>query len=197
MEPVPVTRRVRRTVRMAVALVVGQAMLCALIGWLTLGRHRSEPSRPPGSAVVDQLAAPPLTGPVPAASRSAISSTAQTRKPAPARPSPRRSTADAVPRPVVPEPDRPEPISAPPEDPPVVPTPPTPPTPPAPSPPRTSPPDQLTPSPQTTPSPSGAVQEPVRVGDECDPVGSFGRTAEGELVRCVRDWRHGPRWKIV
>ncbi|MBL7255201.1 hypothetical protein [Paractinoplanes lichenicola] len=199
MEPVPVTRKVRRTVRMAVALVVGQAMLCALIGWLTLGRHQSEPARSPGSAVVDQLAVPPLaptgaTSAPPPPSRSAISATKQTRKPASIvspRPAPARSTS-AIP---AAPPRSPEPILAPPEDPEVVP----------PVPPTTSPtplpkPPLLPTSPASTPMPSespGFVQDPVRVGDECHPVGAYGRTVEGDLVRCTRDWRHGPRWKIV
>ncbi|GAB2573305.1 hypothetical protein Aab01nite_19790 [Paractinoplanes abujensis] len=196
MEPVPVTRRVRRTVRMAVALVVGQAMLCALIGWLTLGRHRPEPARPPGAPVVDQLAIPPLTttaASAPPPSRSAISATRQSRQPSvvsSARPAPVRSTSAAPAPPAA----SPEPILAPPDDPAMVP-----PVPPVPSP--STPKTPLLPSsPASSPVPSaspGVVQDPVRVGDECHPVGSYGRTAEGDLVRCVRDWRHGPRWKIV
>lgn len=186
---------------MAVALVVGQAMLCALIGWLTLGRHRTEPARPPGSAVVDQLAIPPVGGAASPSSQGAISATALSR-PAPAvprRPAPARSTADALPPPVVPATNDPQPINAPPDDPQVVP-----PAPPLPSPslsssprtriPLTPVPSVATPAPSTSPE---VVQEPVRVGDECRPLGAYGRTAEGDLVRCLRDGRDEPRWKIV
>ncbi|MDY7088464.1 MAG: hypothetical protein SYR96_25585 [Actinomycetota bacterium] len=201
MEPVPVTRRVRRTVRMAVALVVGQAMLCALIGWLTLGRHRAEPARPPRSSVVDQLAIPPLTSAAPPPSRGAISATALPRpaSAAPRRAAPARSTADALPPPVVPATGAPQPINAPPDDPQVAPPSPPPPPPPLPSSPRTRIP--LTPVPSVaTPTPSTSpevVQEPVRVGDECRPLGAYGRTGEGDLVRCLPDGRDEPRWKIV
>jgi hypothetical protein len=192
-EPVPVTRGVRRTVRMAVALVVGQAMLCALIGWLTLGRNRPDPVRPPGSAVVDQLAVPPLGGPEPSLSRSSIAPATQERRAATKRPSQRRSTP-APAAPTTPPTRSPEPILAPPDDP--VAVTPAPPSPPATS--STPAPSSPTASPPTLPSASPAfVPDPVEVGDECRPVGAYGRTAEGELVRCVREWRHRARWKIV
>lgn len=186
------TGRVRRTVRMAVALVVGQAMLCALIGWLTLGRHRAEPTRPPGSSVVDQLAIPALTSAAPP-SRGTISATALSRptSAAPRRAAPARTTVTAdVPPPAVPPAGDPQPINAPPDDPVAPPMPP----PPSPSRTQTPAPSAATPSPTTSPE---VVQEPVRVGDECRPLGAYGRTAEGDPVRCLRDWRHGPRWKIV
>ena len=199
MEPVPVTHKVRRTVRMAVALVVGQAMLCALIGWLTLGRSRPDNPAPPGSAVVDQLAVPPLAGPAPAPSPSlsrspAISSTRE-RRPA--------STPNRAPRgPSTTTPVPPEPISLPPEEPAIVPPVPPPATITTPSPSVAAGPTVSTvPSPVTTPSPPAKVpddvQQPVRVGDECRPEGASGRTADGELVKCVRDGRHRARWKIV
>ena len=63
MEPVPVTRTVRRTVRMAVVLVIGQALLCALIGWIVFGHSFS--TRPPGAPPVDRLAVPPMVIPPP------------------------------------------------------------------------------------------------------------------------------------
>ncbi len=173
---------------MAVALVVGQAVLCAFIGWMTLGRSRSEPVRPPGSAVVDQLAIPPLAGPAPPSltSRSTVVPSKQARKPTTptSRASPRRSATTAVP-PSSTVTRTPEPILAPPEEPALLP--------PAPPPPSATPPATTRP---TTPAPD-VVQEPVRVGDECRPEGAYGRTADGELVRCVREWRHRSRWKIV
>ncbi|MBU2662022.1 hypothetical protein KOI35_00730 [Actinoplanes bogorensis] len=197
MEPVPVTHKVRRTVRMAVALVVGQALLCALIGWLTLGRARPDDPAPPGS-VVDQLAAPPLAAPpvpVPSSSSSRAPAVSSTRERKAIRPAP--TTTAPVPT------RTPQPISVPPEEPAIVP-----PVPPAPSPsasPSVSVPVSASPitvpSPVTTPSPPAKapdeVQQPVVVGDECRPEGALGRTAEGELVKCVRDGRHRARWKIV
>ncbi|WP_250001868.1 hypothetical protein [Actinoplanes sp. M2I2] len=211
MEPVPVTRKVRRIVRMAVALVIGQAMLCALIGWLTFGRGASEPVRSPGSSVVDQLAAPPLTEPARPSPRAAIVATTRAREPVPAsaRPASRRSTAATVapsppattvttpattaPTPATTAPTTPatqEPVSLVPPAAPELDTP-------APSPSAVSP--SLSPT-SATPSPgasSALVRQPVRAGDECRPVGAYGRTAKGEPVRCVREWGHRPRWKIV
>ncbi|MCO8272058.1 hypothetical protein M1L60_15800 [Actinoplanes sp. TRM 88003] len=195
MEPVPVTRTVRRTVRMAVALVVGQAVLCALIGWLTLGQSRSEPARSPGAAV-DQLAAPPPADPATPSARTVIAPTTQAREPVPAtsRPAPRKKKrSPAAPeRPATttaPTTRAPQPISVPPDPPALVPPAPPPSPPPSPSPSSALP---------SSPSPSaGLVRDPVRVGDECRPTGAYGRTAEGVLVRCVREWRHPPRWKIV
>ncbi|MGK5678888.1 hypothetical protein [Actinoplanes sp. URMC 104] len=224
MEPVPVTRRVRRTVRMAVALVVGQAMLCALIGWLTFGRSRSEPAGPPGSSVVDQLAAPPVVPSVPPAVHGTAVPTGQARElvsPA-SRRAVRKGARTPVPAPATSPVSLPEPISAPPGDEPgtVAPAPPPAtttsapaPVPPAPattdpatadptSPAATSAPatTPATTAPAATPAPSRPVervQEPVRIGDECRPLGAYGRTASGQLVRCERDRRHEPRWKIV
>ncbi|WP_250027394.1 hypothetical protein [Paractinoplanes maris] len=200
MEPVPVTRKVRRIVRMAVALVVGQAMLCAVIGWLTLGPGRSEPTRAPGSAVVDQLAAPPLIAPAAPTSRAATTpaaSTAQARKPVPAttRTAPRRppaATTTAASR--SPDPTTPPSTTPAQPDPVAIVIPPPPPVPPAPS----TEPSPITTTATPVPSTSSApVQQPVRVGDECRPAGAYGRTLKGELVRCLREWGQRPRWKIV
>ena len=185
--------------RLAVALVIGQALLCALIGWLTLGHDRSEPQRP--GSPVDQLAAPPLV-PVPPATvtRSAAVVGKQSRRPSSAAADRPRATAvrTAAPRPTTTTaaaPTRsPVPIGSPPADP--------------------APPPMVPPMPPAAPSPSASskvptpdapqgdvelpeVQEPVQVGARCRPLGAFGRTEEGELVRCLRQWPHRPRWKIV
>ncbi|WP_127497508.1 hypothetical protein [Actinoplanes solisilvae] len=179
MEPVPVTLKVRRTVRLAVALVVGQALLCALIGWLTLGQSRPEPARPPGSSVVDAMGAPPSPPAIRPTSRAVPAPATRARK-ATSTPAPRRSTNTPAPRTAATTPT-PVPIEGPPEDPAVVPPVP----PPAASPPATSPP------------PADVVQQPVREGDECRPLGARGRTAKGEDVRCVREWPRQLRWRIV
>ena len=168
--------------RLAVALVVGQALLCAVIGWMTLGSPRSEPARPSGTAVVDAMGAPPSPpSPPPAVhtSRVLAAPATQARKatsaPAPHRPTSTRATRTASPSPT----PSPVPIGAPPDDP------------------AMAPPEPSPPSSPSSPSPSDEVQEPVREGDECRPAGARGRTAEGEDVRCVREWPRRLRWRIV
>ena len=193
MEPVPVTRRVRRTVRVAVALVIGQALLYALIGWLTLGHSRSEPHRP--AAPVDQLAAPPLVpAPTATVTRSAIAASKQPRRPSSATPGRlRATTAPAAPARRTTAPTKPPvPISVPPADavPPPVPIAPSPPASPAPALPGPTSEAPRTPLPSGTSGPpsdidpvGGEIQQPVVVGVWCRPQGAFVRTAEGELVR--------------
>ncbi|SNY11874.1 hypothetical protein [Paractinoplanes atraurantiacus] len=199
MEPVPVTRGVRRTVRMAVALVIGQALLCALIGWLTLGRSSSDPGG--SGAAVDQAAAPPprLTSAAPApavpapeppvaASRGPQAPVSKTRRPAktatPGKPTTSPPSSPAASPPAAPEPSVPsvtpssELILLPPE------------------PPTTS--ASASPTPRDQPRPDGdKVQRDVTVGDRCWPEGAFGRTRDDQLVRCLRARYDPPRWKIV
>jgi hypothetical protein len=162
----------------AVALVVGQALLCALVGWLTLGR--AQPGSPDGSAGVDRLALPP-TGPSPAPTREPAASPRpsaaagkQSRTAAPTRvpktPGRKRSASAGQP---VPE-----------QNPALLMT-------------TAAKPTLLAEIPSPAPSTLGLVQEPVVAGDWCWPRGAFGRTAQQELVRCVLDHRHLPRWKIV
>ena len=193
MEPVPVTRGVRSTVRVAVALVVGQALLCALIGWLILGRAQSDspdspdsPDASEGSSGVDRLALPPAgrrptPGDEPAATgQQTVTASRQSRAVAPdgvvETAGPRRSAPAGT---VPPEPQilSPQPLIAVP----AIPGPSSTPTLPA----------------LSVPPTFGPAQEPVTVGALCRPVGAFGRTARQTLVRCVRDGHHHPRWKIV
>ncbi|MET0423398.1 MAG: hypothetical protein ABW046_05965 [Actinoplanes sp.] len=195
MEPVTVTSSVRRTVRMAVALVIGQALLCALIGWLTLGSSQDQ-TRRPASPPVDQLAAPP---PPALLEPTATISTAprQIRPVRPIRPASSSPVArlDRTTRPTTPAP-RPS-SKRPPSRPPLPSTNPTPPAPPV-------PPGLLTPSPQPSSSatPIGLpgdepVQQAVTIGDRCRPEGAYGRTKRGVLARCLSSWHRGPRWKIA
>ena len=60
-EPVAHAASPRRTVRVAVALVAGQAALCAVIGWVTFGA--AEPGTPADTRQVDPLAGPPVVVP--------------------------------------------------------------------------------------------------------------------------------------
>lgn len=188
---------------MAVALVIGQALLCALIGWLTLGASREEGRKSSGPAV-DQLAAPPPPAvPLPTVAESAgapstrppasvspksvsrarsgsSSSSSSVRSPEPRRkavpPQPKKSSV--APSPTI--------ILLPPEPSPT-------PSPPVPSSRPPSPPAWWTGPDDDDPE----VREPVTVGDRCRPEGAFGRTKEGVAVRCLRSWPRGPRWKIV
>ncbi|MEU8814180.1 hypothetical protein [Actinoplanes sp. NPDC048796] len=200
MEPVPVTRGVRRTVRMAVALVIGQALLCALIGWLTLGRSGSESGG--SGAAVDQAAAPPprpsAAAPAPAvpapeppvaAPRSPEAPVSKTRRPT------RKATTTVTA--AAPEATKPPPVTSKPAVPSVTPSselimlPPEPPESPVASP-------SSSPTPGDRPRPDGEqFQRDVTVGDRCWPEGAFGRTRDGELVRCLRARYDPPRWKIV
>jgi hypothetical protein len=179
-ESLPAAGTVRRTVRVAVALVVGQVLLVGLIGWLTLGRGGS----PAGA--VDQMAAPPAIPPPtitsqyvdpPAPPVTSIAPPTSVKRATPGhRTAPTHSPSP--PRPVPPQPPPPAPSEPTPT---IVVTP-------------TIVPPGL--APVVTPSPSEAPG-PVVVGDRCAPEGAYAHTADGVLVRCVRLWHHRLRWKIV
>jgi hypothetical protein len=180
---------VRRTVRVAVALVVGQALLCALIGYLTLGRSGAQPRG-------DHMAEPPLAPPVTATSSPAPTAAAPTSVSATATRKPkRRAGNDATPARTKPAPPPlpPGPVVA--EPPPetlIAPSP----VPSAATTITTAPSFGNPPLPPTVP-PRYTVQDPVTVGDLCAPEWAFGRTSDDTLVRCLRTVRHAPRWKIV
>lgn len=181
---------------MAVALLIGQALLCALIGWLTLGRS---PSAPGAGTVVGQAAAPPPRvvpapdPPTPAAtSRAPEAPASKTRRPAqrttrpspvPTRtvsPPPATSSAPAPAPPTTVPSVTPssEPIALPPEPPAVTPT------------------ESEDPAPEGD-EPDEKIQWNVTVGERCYPEGAYGKTRRGALVRCLRGWHDAPRWKIV
>jgi hypothetical protein len=185
-ESVPAASTVRRTVRVAVALIVGQALLVALIGWLTFGRAGDSDS------AVDQLAAPPQAPPPTATSRYATPSRSATTSPEPPRTSvPATTERRAVPTRTPPATTLATSDPAPPS--PLVETP-------SPSATVTSsaPPDlSLIPPAPPAASDVPVVQAPVTVGAHCWPEGAYGWTAGGTLVRCVRTPHHRPRWKIV
>ncbi|WP_203815589.1 hypothetical protein [Paractinoplanes ferrugineus] len=171
---------------MAVALVLGQALLCALVGYLTLGRSGAQPR-------ADQLAEPPLAPPVTATrSFEPPSSAAPSSRAATATGKPkRRNTAGSGRSRTAPPPAPPglatrSPMTL------LGPSPSA--RPPGPTPGSGNP--FLPPRPPTVP-PGGPVQRPVTVGDLCVPAGAFGFTSDDTLVRCLRTARHAPRWKIV
>jgi hypothetical protein len=176
----------------ATALLVGQALLCALIGWLTFGATRDSAGRAP--APVDPLAGapvviprpnvpPPEPPPVPPptsapATAKATATSIEPSKSSSSRPAPSRSTP--------------------------------PPRPPGAAllvPPRLASTRAATPTPPTDPgktidprvappTPAPAVQEPVVAGEPCDPAGALGRTADGVLLVCFRDSDGTLRWRV-
>jgi hypothetical protein len=174
---------VRRTVRVAVALVTGQALLCGTIGFVTFGgRYDREPG---ARAAEPQLAGPPIVvpstnSPPPSerAEQPVSASTEQTRTERPTSPPAPASVRSSTTRSI--SPSRTSTV-------PVAPVPPPTPT--------TSPTDRalLPPS-----SPASGDDPPTPVVDEpCDDAGATGRTADGKAVRCERD-RHGDlRWRLV
>ncbi|GAA3339980.1 hypothetical protein GCM10020358_25800 [Amorphoplanes nipponensis] len=176
---------VRRTVRVAVALVIGQALLCGIIGFLTFG-GRGEPA-PGARAAEPQLAGPPLVAPAPSVPpdgdrperrKPGVARTSRTQRPAapPASAAVRNSATRLIgPSPTVPPPPAAAPV------PPPTPT--------------TSPTDRslLPPS-----SPVSGDDPPVPVvGEPCEEEGATGRTADGKAVRCERDPDGDLRWSLV
>jgi len=189
-DSLPAAGTVRRTVRVAVALVVGQALLVGLIGWLTFGRASGS------GGAVDQLAAPPATPLPPGATSRYAEPPVPPGTSAPAPTTARRETAG----------QRPDRASTPSRAParPAKPAPP-----PAPKAPRGLVPSivvspsivpsalvPLVPVPPSPPSPP-EVSGPVVAGDPCAPEGALAHTADGLLVRCAHTWHHRLRWKIV
>lgn len=181
----------RRTVRVAVALVVGQVTLCVAIGWVIFSYSLQHAHR--GSAAVDQIAAPRP----PIASSPSPTVPSPTPAPAASATTPRKQAS----RPAGPVPPRTgAPATA------VPPVPPAPRTTAAPAPSSESPQASLVPpfaSVSTSPSssasatPSARPGEPVVVGAPCDRPGAAGRTADGRDVRCMPDGPYHLVWKIV
>ena len=182
--PGPRTTPVRRTVIVAVSLVTGQALLGAVIGFVTFDRDDGAPVAP---RAADVVAAPPIVVPAPSLpvpSRSSraprkraaaeVSTSIRRTVPPPAEPTeteterPRTSTA---PRPATTAPE-PAPSSTPP--------------PPAPPPTALLPPEYDAPPDDT----------PV-IRERCDEEGATGRTDDGRAVRCERDRDGDLRWRPV
>lgn len=169
---------VRRTVAVAVALVTAQALLCGVIGFVTFDDRgdATAGARAAGPQIfMPPTAAPSVSTAPPAASalsgRRAIRPPAATSNPASRPPS---SAVSGPPPPAPPaSPPAPSTIAIPPAP----------------------PPEGLAPS-SAPPPEDEEIEAPVRLGSRCDKEGAFGRTAEGEIVRCLRG-RHGDlRWRL-
>jgi hypothetical protein len=170
-EPVARTS-VRRTVRVAVALVAGQALLCAVIGWVTFGAsHAHRPGAP--VSTVEPLAGKPLvmppavSVPPPRAPSASVTPSAKEKVKTSAPASPRQSPSRRPPA----------------ED-------------------STSPPVMLaSPPPRPadvapSPTPADQVQSPVKLLDVCEPLDAKGLTADGVPVRCVKSADGTLHWQI-
>ncbi|MCU7724669.1 hypothetical protein ODJ79_13160 [Actinoplanes sp. KI2] len=191
MDSLPAAGTVRRTVRVAVALVVGQALLVGLIGWLTLGRAGGAGGK------VDAMAAPPAARPPTGAGRHVQPPTSPGRSAASPATTTRATHRKAVPVHV-------------PLAPPARPPQPPPPRPAQPPPPAIAVPALPAPAPTVVattvvppalvpvvpPAPSASFG-PVVVGDPCSPEGAYAFTADSVLVRCTRTSHHRLLWKIV
>ena len=169
------------------ALAAGQALLCAVIGWLTFGSGPAGSHPAPPSQPADPLAAPPLVMPtasmaLPPTSAPATTSAPRSRAAAPVRSS-RPARPPAPPR--VPQRTRTEPpavtIAAPDDTA-------------EPQPPAAAP----EPDPAATPVPSSSadVQLSVTVGDACEPPGALGITDDDVALICVPGPDGRPVWQI-
>ena len=194
----PVARAsARRTVRVAVALVAGQAALCAVIGWITLGGPHTAGLPAPNPLAGGPLVVPPLTvapappTSVPTAPRTSVRPAPTSAPPAPLPPPvivpagatstrPPTSTARQRPLPITPTPI---PVTTAKTFPPVAPT-------------VLASPSGTNLAPTPTPTASD-IQRGVVVGDPCDPVGAAGTTVDGTPVLCVLGDDGVQRWQIM
>jgi hypothetical protein len=194
----PVARpSARRTVRVATALVAGQAALCAVIGWITFGATHG-PART-ASAPVDPLAGAPLVIPPPSMLPPVLPKTGPRTSPAVTA----EATATSIDRTTAPRSRRTARHSSPP--PPAAPRPPAPP-PVAPLPAPTAPTTTSTdppPSPPASddpqlivPTPTPEIQQPVVAREPCDPENALGETAAGVALVCVHGADGTLRWQI-
>jgi hypothetical protein len=195
-EPVARAALTRRTTLVATALVVVQAALCGVIGWVTFG---PSPARPHEQSTTAPLAVAPIRGSTPSIARPDTSTAPAT----PARKKkalPRPSSHTPVPPPG--EDVRAQPLiddvgAQPPADD-------VGPQPPVDAPPSTviAPPVDPQPAPDPvdssagSPVPAESTQGPVVKGQPCEPEGEVGVTAEDELLHCQRDADGQLRWLI-
>jgi hypothetical protein len=194
---VPVARAsARRTVRVAAGLVAGQAVLCAVIGYVTLGGGPGSPTTN-GAWMGGPLAARPISLPTPTVLLTSPTTVAPDppprtgasthARPAPDSGSRQRSGVTPTPTPAESPPD----VLAGTSDPPPTATSPSPP--PASTAAAPEAPSSFTDSP---PSPQ-ATQLSVTIGDVCDPVDAPGVTTDGRPVRCASDIDGVLHWRTL
>jgi hypothetical protein len=177
----PVARAVspRRTVRVAVALVAGQATLCAVIGWVTFGPPEPAPQAAGVNPLTSPIELPTSSLPLPPLPMPPAPPDASMSKAAPLSPRAPRSSKPATSRATSkPAAEEPRPIIATDEVPP--------------EPPPTSPTLNLTPPPSAV----DEVQFPVVEGAPCSPEGAQGLTSEQVELRCEKDDDGDLVWQI-
>ncbi len=163
--------------RVAVALVAGQAVLCAVIGWVTFGPSEAKPDaagiHPLTKPIVFPTLPPYPTKVIPAAPEVSATKASSPRASRSSSTSPTRATSE-------PATEKPRPVmatgptsSAPPSDPGLA----------------------ATPSPPAA-SPSESVQSPVVEGRPCSPEGAKGQTSNHVDLRCVKDADGDLVWQI-
>jgi hypothetical protein len=156
------------------ALLAGQAVLCAVIGWVTFGP--SEPG-PQGKSAVAPLAGLPIVASAPNLGLPATTTTPTTPNRKKKKASPRSSSYVPVLPPAAPVEDVDDrPLT---EDPSpstlIAPAPTTTLAPPGP---------ELAGSGSPTPTPTPSTQHPVVVNEPCTPEGGFGLTDDDQTLRC-------------
>jgi hypothetical protein len=167
-EPHHRTSSVRRTVTIAVALVVGQLALCSVIGWVTFGDLLDgSPPRDPGAlpVIVSPVPEPaptpaPSSAAVPAVTTWAARTAAATRTTAPRTSRPAVAPTSAAGRPT-PSASKPDAVLLP------------------------------------APGDEEAVQEPVERRAPCSPEDALGRTKDGDWLRCRQTDDGELRWRAV
>jgi hypothetical protein len=166
-EPVARVSSVRRTVTVATALVVSQAVLCVVIGWVTIDHHGRSGSSASAAAPVlgPPVVVPPATIRPVSPTRPAGESSQFLRSRKPAEPA---STGISAARTGVTAPtgatEPTKTITAP-----------------APEPPSAEAPNGIRASPSPSKSP---IQQGVVPGTACDPAGADGITRTGQAARC-------------
>jgi hypothetical protein len=195
---VPVARAsARRTVRVAAGLVAGQAVLCAVIGYVTLGNPVSHTTN--GARIIQPLGAGPiaLTPPAvrppspPTVPPAATTRSTPARAPA-ATGSRHRTEVTPAPTPTPaaePPPDllvgTSDPSSGASSNPTVAPT-------------STAAPEVPSTASSTDQAPSPPVtQLSVTIGDTCAPIDAVGVATDGSAVRCAVDADNVLRWHTV
>jgi hypothetical protein len=194
---VPVARAsARRTVRVAAALVAGQAVLCAVIGYVTLGGGPGSPTTN-GAWMGGPLAAHPITLPTPTVLLTSpttaapdLPATGASTHAQPAADTKSRQHAGVTPTPTPAE--SPPDVLAATSDPPTT-------TSPTAAPASTAAAPEVPSSATSTDSPSSpsVTQLSVTIGGVCDPVDAPGVATDGRPVRCASDTDGVLRWRTL
>jgi hypothetical protein len=194
---VPVARAsARRTVRVAAGLVAGQAVLCAVIGYVTLGNHGTGGTN--AARILAPIAGDPMKVPLVAVPPSPSPTTEAPKPPPAATSTTARKPASSHSR-HGPEPT-PAPTTAAEEAPGILvgASPPT--TEPATLPPSAPSSDSTstTPSSETAaPSPPVSQSTPVTAGDICEPENAQAITTDGKAALCLSGTDGVLRWQTI